>query len=260
MTGRPEVWAITNQKGGVGKTTTAVTLAALHAAAGRHCLLIDLDPHASASRYFGYSGSGSDNVLYRAMRDPGFTPQAANTVVDGLTLLPACPELATLGRDSAGGAAGLAIKRLVERLAGVDIIIVDGPPTLGVLMINALVAADRLIVPTLTDPLAMYGVESLDRTLVQIEHSLGRRPPWCIVATQFDRRTRCAHSGLRALEERWGDAVWDETIPIDTQLREASARGLPIGLHAPDSRAARAYRRLYRDLIDEGNHRNRSAA
>lgn len=242
MTTRAQVWTVTNQKGGVGKTTTAVTLAALHALAGKHCLLVDLDPHASASAYFGLHGTG----LFEALQEAQTPIRPLATGIAGLTLLPACQELAALGNK--GGAAGLALKRLVERLTGVDTVIVDGPPTLGVLMINAIVAADHMIVPTLTDPLALRGVASLDHTLGQIERSIGRRAPWTLVATQVDRRTRSAHEGYRALDQQWGAALWDAYIPIDTRLREASARGMVIEQYAPESRAARAYRHLYRHL------------
>lgn len=248
MNARTETWSVINQKGGVGKTTTAIALAALHAQAGHRSLLIDLDPHASASHYFDRHSES----LFRALCDPLQHPDVESTGVEKLSLLPACPELATLGRDSIAntGGIGLALQRLIARLEEVDIVIVDGPPTLGVLMINALVAADRLIVPTLTDPLALHGVASLDHTLAQIQRSLGRRPPWRIVATQFDRRTRSAPTGLRLLQARWGDAVWDEYIPVDTQIREASARGQVLEQHAPGCRAARAYRRLYAQLCN----------
>lgn len=263
MNTRTETWSVINQKGGVGKTTSAIALGALHARAGRRSLLIDLDPHGSASHYFDRHSES----LFGALRDPGQRPDAESTGVEGLSLLPACPELATLGRDTAAstgrGGIGLALQCLIERLEGFDIVIVDGPPTLGVLMINALVAADRLVVPTLTDPLALHGVASLDRTLTQIQRSLGRRPPWRIVATQFDRRTRSAPAGLRLLQARWGEAVWDEYIPVDTQIREASARGQVLEQHAPDCRAARAYRRLYADLCNTPAQRpdaTRSAA
>lgn len=247
------VWSVINQKGGVGKTTTAVALAAASAGDGG-CLLVDMDPHASASRYFGRSAP----ALFEALRDPTAAPAVTASGIAGLDLLTASSELATFGRDGGQGA-GLALRRLLANVRGYQRIIVDGPPTLGVLMVNALVAAQQVIVPTLTDPLAGHGVEGLDRTLEQIGRSLGQRPPWCIVPTLVDRRTRSAHDGLRKLAERWGDALWDDYIPMDTQVREASSVGQAVQQFAPDSRAARAYRRLYAELCGAAAP-NRSAA
>lgn len=247
------IWSVINQKGGVGKTTTAVALAAASAAEGR-CLLVDTDPHASASRYFGQSTP----ALFEALRNPAIPPAVTASGIVGLDLLTGSSELATFGRDGGQGT-GLALRRLLANVRGYQRIIVDGPPTLGVLMVNALVAAQRVIVPTLTDPLAQHGVEGLNRTLEQIGRSLGLRPPWRIVPTLVDRRTRSAHDGLRKLAERWGDALWDEYIPMDTQVREASSVGQVLQQFAPDSRAARAYRRLYAELCGAAAS-NRSAA
>ena len=252
-----KIWTISNQKGGVGKTTTAVSLGGLLAAQGQRVLLVDLDPQGSMTSYFRLNPDGIQGSVYslfearandRKINALGDLLQ--DTDVDGLTLLPASTAMATLDRQlGARGGMGLVIKQALERLRDrFDYVLMDCPPMLGVLMVNALAACEQLLVPVQTEFLALKGLERMLRTLEMIGHSQGGILPYTVIPTFFDRRTRASIDALRAMRDLHGEHLWTRMIPVDTQFREASREGKPISVYNPDARGTEAYSSLLRWL------------
>ena len=233
------VWAISNQKGGVGKTTTTVALGSLLAASGKRTLLIDMDPHASLSGYVGIEGNAHGSVY--DLFGIGENPLPVRTLVhatrwDRLSVLPASAAMITLDRQlgTRPGMGVILTHALAELASDFDHALLDCPPTLGVLMVNALAASDRLLVPTQTEALALAGLERMLRT---------------IVPTLYDARTHASRACLSQLREQYGEAVSEAVIPTDTQIREASAAGVPLASWPAARRGGSAYRQLLDELL-----------
>lgn len=251
-----QVWSIANQKGGVGKTTTTVTLSGLLAQRGARVLMVDLDPHGSLTTYFGYDPDTIETSVYSLFQlDGDARPSASDLVVptniDGLDLLPASTALATLDRQlGAKEGMGLILARAILKLAGqYDHVFIDCPPVLGVLMVNALAASNRLLIPVQTEFLALKGLERMLRTLNMILRARQRPLEYRIIPTMFDRRTRASLESLKNLKENYPEEIWKSVIPIDTQFREASRQGLPLNYLNAHARGAIAYATLLDTLL-----------
>ncbi len=241
-----------NQKGGVGKTTTAVTLAGWFARRGARTLLVDLDPHGSLTSYFGLDPDrvegGVHGLFLRAAGDQS-VPLAAlvqRTRHASIGLMPASTALAALdrqfgARDGMGRVLGAALRQLEGHF---DHAVVDCPPMLGVLLVNALGCADHVLVPVQSEYLALKGYERFLRTLSMVGHSRAASVPFTVVPTLFDRRTRAGRDSLDWLRSQAGPALWPGVIPVDTRFREASRRGIPLPLLDPEARGALAYLEL----------------
>jgi chromosome partitioning protein len=252
-------WAVANQKGGVGKTTTAVSLAGLLAERGHKTLLVDLDPHGSASAYFGLDPERLEQSLYTLIEQHAtgrpVAPERAvvATGVANLSLLPASTALATVDRRfGVREGMGRVVSRILDDLGTrYDYAILDCPPVLGVLMVNALAAADRLIVPVQTEHLALLGLQRMMATLAMIERSRQSPLPATIVATLVDLRTRASVDSLERLRREHPDRLWPGEIPVDTRLRDAARAGSLLTQGGRDDRAAGAYRMLLEYLLGQ---------
>ena len=142
-------------------------------------------------------------------------------------------------------------RALVPYFDKFDYCIIDCPPLLGILMVNALAAASQLLIPVQTEFLAMKGLERMLHTLQMVLRARKQPLGYTIVPTMFDRRTRAAIESLRQLREKYGEQIWTQVIPVDTQFREASSKGLPISHVAASSRGAKAYQALLTDLLGQ---------
>ncbi len=251
------VWAVANQKGGVGKTTTAVSLGGLLARRGARVLLVDLDPHGSLSSYFGHDPELPDGSVYDLFMDgpseAGSRQLVSKTAVEGLSLIPACTAMATLDRQlGTRQGKGLILQRALKGLtADYDHVLLDCPPMLGVLMVNALAACNMLLIPVQTEYLALRGLERMLRTVQMVLRSRPGDLPCHIVPTMFDRRTRACLDALEDLRKHHGECLWPGEIPLDTRFREASRQGQPLTVVHPWSRGSQAYRQLLGYLLEE---------
>lgn len=253
-----KVWAVANQKGGVGKTTTAVTLAGQLAGEGARVLMVDLDPHGSLTTYFGLDPDNIELSVYTLFKDradkrpqPRYDELLVQTAFEHLSLLPSSTALATLDRQlGAEEGMGLVIAQAMRDLdARFDYVFIDCPPMLGVLMVNALAACNQLLIPVQCEFLALKGLERMLHTLKMIGRARGGTLSHLIVPTMYDRRTRASGDALAVLQERYPDVIWREVIPVDTQFREASKVGKPLSLAQRSARGARAYSRLLDTLL-----------
>lgn len=251
------IWAVANQKGGVGKTTTVVTLAGLLADQGFDVLLLDLDPHGSLTSYFGYDPDTQEFSGYDLFQQEGHVPEnlpstlLTNTSHDRISLIPASTAMATLERKAVGSdGMGLVVSRSLAYLWDrFDYVLIDSPPVLGVLMVNALAACERLIVPVQTEFLAIKGLERMTRTLNMINRSRQNPLKYYILPTFFDRRTQASVQSLRSIKRDYSDHAAPAVIPVDTKFRNASMKGLVPSALDPSTHGVRAYSILMKAFL-----------
>jgi len=251
-------WASINQKGGVGKTTSVVSLAGHLANSGQRILLVDLDPHGSLTSYLGYNPDDMESGIYSLFANPTTSPadiarMLLPTKIKNTYLFAASTALATLDRQigsNQGAGKGLVVQKAIESVADKFAYgLIDCPPMLGILMINALAACDQLLIPAQTDYLSLNGLERMMHTLEMVEKSLHKKTPYMIVPTMYDQRTRASQDALQKMKETYRFNVWGSVIPIDTKFRDASKAGTPLPTLLPYSRGSLAYKKLLNFLL-----------
>jgi chromosome partitioning protein len=249
------VYAIANQKGGVGKTTTALNVSACIAEAGYRTLLVDVDPQANATVGLGIPRTKAPG-LYEVLTGEATAEQALTVgSVAGLEVLPA-------GAGLAGANVELPRiegfeQRLRERLAPLrerfQYILLDCPPSLGPLTVSALVAADKVIVPVQTEYFALEGVAGLLDTLALVQRELNPRLTVAgMLLTMHDNRTRLGRDVEREVREHFPDLVFSTVIPRNVRVGEAPSYGLPVTHHDPHSAGAEAYFELAKEVAERG--------
>jgi chromosome partitioning protein len=260
MTNNTQIIAIANQKGGVAKTTTAINLGASLALAEQRVLLVDMDPQANLTSGVGLKGRPGKGGAYSALmaNDPDARSFILATGIDSLSLLPADRqltgaeiELVTLDRRERR------LQRLLDPLrADFDYILIDSPPSLGLLTLNALVAADAVLIPLNGEYFALEGIAELTATIDRVRASLNPRLAIeGVLLTMYDDRTNLGQQVSANIREFFGDKVYRTVIPRNIRLGEAPSHGLPVILYDARSRGADAYVALAREFLA----RNRGA-
>lgn len=251
------IWAVANQKGGVGKTTTAVTLAGILADRNEETLVIDLDPHASMSGYFGLEPETVHKGVYDIFsnyvdgKKYDLSDVIHNTEFENLSIIPSSVALATLEkRFGTKNGMGLVLKNALANLEGkYKNVLIDCPPVLGMLMLNALVSCEQLIIPVQTESLAIKGLNRMLHTLEMIEHSLHKKINYMVLPTMHDKRTTASKRSLDILMDEHKNAISNEPIPVDTKFRDASFAGKPITYINKDTHGLKAYESLLEQMV-----------
>ena len=259
-----KIYSICNQKGGVGKTTTAVNVAAFIATAGNRVLLLDLDPQGNATSGVGFAKQEFENTIYDVLIDSlPVSSAVVETKVDGLFLLPANTDLAGAGIELVGIMAREFKLREALRAAreDYDYIIIDTPPSLSLLTINALAATDEVLIPIQTEYFALEGLSQLLKTvdLVRVnlhpELKLGG-----IILTMFDSRLILNNEVAEEVREHFADILFKTSIPRNVRLSEAPSHGMPILFYDPTSTGSVAYENLAGEIITRNTPKQEEAA
>lgn len=245
-----EVVAIANQKGGCGKTTTAVNLSACLAAKGKRVLLIDLDPQGSATTHLAVRDF--ENTMYESMMADLSLPEIIiPTEINSLDIIPADKRLGKAEMEIAGKsiARERILKPKIQAQNTYDFIIIDTPPNLGFLTINAMVASDTVLVPIQTEFFAIQGLSMILDLAKAISEGLGQDLKLRYLLTMYDARTKMGKEVITRVRELLGEDVFNVVIPRSIKLAEAPSYGKPIHLIDPEAPASKAYSKLAEEMI-----------
>lgn len=253
MRQEPLIFAVANQKGGVGKTTTSVNLAASLAAAEKRTLLVDMDPQANASSGVGIAPGSAERTLYDALIGEAELPDIVRpTAIKTLDIAPCSQHLTAVEYELFDGEErGTHLRGVLnaEAIEQYDYVIIDSPPSLGVLTLNVLATAQRVIVPLQPEYYALEGITYLMATIDRVKRSLNPQlEVEGMVLTMWDPRNRLAHQVAGEVRKHF--RVFDTAIPRNVRLSEAPSHGLPALLYDVQCKGAQSYMSLARELID----------
>jgi chromosome partitioning protein len=256
--GPGRIIALCNQKGGVGKTTTTISLGAALAEYGRRVLVVDFDPQGAASVGLGVNPNELDRTVYNAMMERGTTLRDVlrPTDIEGLDLVPAnidlsAAEVQLVGEVARESVLSRALRDVVDEY---DVILVDCQPSLGLLTVNALTAAHGVMIPLECEFFALRGVALLVETIEKVRDRLNPRLEIDgILATMFDSRTLHAREVVQRVYEAFGDTLFHTVIGRTVKFPDASVAAEPITVYAPTHAGATAYRQLARELVARGD-------
>lgn len=250
-----KIVAIANQKGGVGKTTTAVNLSACLAEQGKRVLLVDVDPQGNSTSGLGMKKEGDVKSIYDVLINDVTVDEATkDTMIDNLKLLPAHISLAGAEVELVNMMAREQIlkRALNATKGGYDYIFMDCPPSLGLLTLNALTAANTLLVPIQCEFYALEGLSLLMNTVKLVRKSLNPDlDVEGVVLTMFDSRTNLSMQVVEEVKKFFKNKVYDTIIPRSVRLGEAPSFGLPISMYAPNSAGSTAYSSLASEMISK---------
>ena len=249
-----QIISLVNQKGGVGKSTTAVNLLSYLAAMGKYVLLVDVDPQANATSGVGLNSQKVSLNLYHSLID-GLLPEEViqRTGLFGYDILPAAPDLAGATIELVGlNNREFKLYQLLRRVrTNYDYIIIDCPPSLGLLTINGLVAADEIIIPVQCEYYALEGLSHLLGTVDLVQENLERQIKIKgALLTMYDRRNKLSRQVRKEMERNFPGYVFEAVIPRCIKLAEAPSFGQSIIQYDPRSRGAKAYRQLAQEIIN----------
>jgi chromosome partitioning protein len=244
------VYAFANQKGGVGKTTTAINLAACLAEAGERALVVDLDPQANATSGLGMRANGTSS--YDLLDGAPLSELAKPTKFENLFLVPAKPELAGAAVElSQHGDGERYLAQALEHVEGFDFVLLDCPPSLGPLTVNALAAADRVIVPVQTEYYALEGLAQLVQSINLIKTRLNPKLEIAgVLLTMADARTKLSADVEAEVRRHFGNLVFEAVVPRSVRVAEAPSHGLPVTHYDRRSRGAEAYWKVAMELVE----------
>lgn len=249
-----QIISLVNQKGGVGKSTTAVNLASYLAAIGKYVLLVDIDPQANATSGIGFDPQTVPLNLYHSLIG-GLLPEEVirKTALFGYDILPAAPDLAgaTIELVSQSNREFKLYELLRQVRTNYDYILVDCPPSLGLLTVNGLVAADEVIIPVQCEYYALEGLGQLLKTVELVQENLGS--PIKIkgaLLTMYDRRNKLSRQVRKEMERNFAGHVFETIIPRCIRLAEAPSFGQAIIQYNPRSKGARAYQQLAQEIVE----------
>ncbi len=256
------VTAIANQKGGVGKTTTAINLATAFAASGWRTLLIDLDPQGNASTGLGIGRDDRENSSFELLLDGlDLAECSRSTTIPLLDIVPATVDLSGAEIELVGTSDRTQrLRKALHGAADYDIAFIDCPPSLGLLTLNGLAAADKLLVPLQCEFFALEGLSQLLQTVEQVQQRFNEGLSIVgITLTMFDRRNRLTDQVAEDVREVLGDLVFDTVVPRNVRLSEAPSHGVPALVYDHNCAGSRAYMDLARELIDRLPKRRKAA-
>lgn len=249
------VIAVLNQKGGVGKTTTAINLGAYLAKAGKSVLIVDFDPQGNATSGLGLDKQSIPVTSHDILHDPAQVDKAIfETATENLYVLPTNASLANAEVELVEKTnREFALKQALSKLT-FDVVLIDCPPALGLLTVNALVASDQLLIPVQSEYYALEGLSQLLSVMQRVKQSLNTQLELLgVVVTMFDSRTTLSEQVHDELKKHFGNKLFKTVIPRNVKLAEAPSHGMPVAEHDKWSKGARAYKALAKEVIHHVN-------